>query len=218
MFENFNQLLKKATKLKKEHNYLEAIKFLKKAISKGKDEITISQKLRLPTYLKLAGKFDEAWVELLKIKDEVESQEVPFEVISVYSNMSSLAKSEGRCDDAFIYNIIGIIKDINKEYKIFQLEQKKHRQNQKNFGENYLSDWGEKNSEDHIGQFNLERFQRMIETADDWFIKSQISEKKLKNTSFISKKDELINLINRTLKNLPLIDDENLLSEFLKLK
>ena len=63
MFANFSKLLKKATDLKKEKKYLDALDVLKKAINQGKDEVTILHRLRVPMYLTLAGKNDEAWRE-----------------------------------------------------------------------------------------------------------------------------------------------------------
>ena len=142
MFENFSKLLKKATNLKKEKKYLDALDVLKKAINQGKDEVTILHRLRVPGYLTLAGKIDEAWRETEKIRINVKNQKVPFEIMDVYNSFSSIKKAEGDFDSALIYGLVGLIEDANRLYKLYEYYLEEHKEQQKEFGEDYLIDWG----------------------------------------------------------------------------
>lgn len=61
-------LLKEATALKKEKKYIEACDKLREAYSAdGAENLMIADRLRLPMYLQLAGKNDEAWGELNRL-------------------------------------------------------------------------------------------------------------------------------------------------------
>ena len=59
------EMLKEATKLKKEKKYVEACEKLREAYAaKGSEELMVEERLRLPMYLQLAGKNDEGWKTL----------------------------------------------------------------------------------------------------------------------------------------------------------
>src|SRR5690625_2814276 len=70
------ELLHLATQKKKEGNFDEAIQHLKEAykvIGKGRINYDIKTLLRLPKYLQLADRSDEAWSEFNKLLSEVYS-------------------------------------------------------------------------------------------------------------------------------------------------
>ena len=61
------RLLKEATQLKKDKDYDAACEKLKEAYTAADDTLLVKQYLRLPMYLQLAGRNDEAWAELNRI-------------------------------------------------------------------------------------------------------------------------------------------------------
>ena len=215
MFENFSKLLKKATNLKKEKKYLDALDVLKKAINQGKDEVTILHRLRVPGYLTLAGKIDEAWRETEKIRINVKNQKVPFEIMDVYNSFSSIKKAEGDFDSALIYGLVGLIEDANRLYKLYEYYLEEHKEQQKEFGEDYLIDWGYAKDE-HSGMKYLEEFENRKKVDIKW-LKIHINEKTLKKTSFKNREDKLINSFKKISNKLPLKGDENLVEDFFEL-
>ena len=215
MFENFSKLLKKATNLKKEKKYLDALDVLKKAINQGKDEVTILHRLRVPGYLTLAGKIDEAWRETEKIRINVKNQKVPFEIMDVYNSFSSIKKAEGDFDSALIYGLVGLIEDANRLYKLYEYYLEEHKEQQKEFGEDYLIDWGYAKDE-HSGMKYLEEFENRKKVDIKW-LKIHINEKTLKKTSFKNREDKLIDSFKKISNKLPLKGDENLVEVFFEL-
>ena len=215
MFENFSKLLKKATNLKKEKKYLDALDVLKKAINQGKDEVTILHRLRVPGYLTLAGKIDEAWRETEKIRINVKNQKVPFEIMDVYNSFSSIKKAEGNFDSALIYGLVGLIEDANRLYKLYEYYLEEHKEQQKEFGEDYLIDWGYAKDE-HSGMKYLEEFENRKKVDIKW-LKIHINEKTLKKTSFKNREDKLIDSFKKISNKLPLKGDENLVEDFFEL-
>ncbi len=215
MFENFSKLLKKATNLKKEKKYLDALDVLKKAINQGKDEVTILHRLRVPGYLTLAGKIDEAWRETEKIRINVKNQKVPFEIMDVYNSFSSIKKAEGDFDSALIYGLVGLIEDANRLYKLYEYYLEEHKEQQREFGEDYLIDWGYAKDE-HSGMKYLEEFENRKKVDIKW-LKIHINEKTLKKTSFKNREDKLIDTFKKISNKLPLKGDENLVEDFFEL-
>ena len=215
MFENFSKLLKKATNLKKEKKYLDALDVLKKAINQGKDEVTILHRLRVPGYLTLAGKIDEAWRETEKIRINVKNQKVPFEIMDVYNSFSSIKKAEGDFDSALIYGLVGLIEDANRLYKLYEYYLEEHKEQQKEFGKDYLIDWGYAKDE-HSGMKYLEEFENRKKVDIKW-LKIHINEKTLKKTSFKNREDKLIDSFKKISNKLPLKGDENLVEVFFEL-
>ena len=215
MFENFSKLLKKATNLKKEKKYLDALDVLKKAINQGKDEVTILHRLRVPWYLTLAGKIDEAWRETEKIRINLKNQKVPFEIMDVYNSFSSIKKAEGDFDSALIYGLVGLIEDANRLYKLYEYYLEEHKEQQKEFGEDYLIDWGYAKDE-HSGMKYLEEFENRKKVDIKW-LKIHINEKTLKKTSFKNREDKLIDSFKKISNKLPLKGDENLVEDYFEL-
>ena len=215
MFENFSKLLKKATNLKKEKKYLDALDVLKKAINQGKDEVTILHRLRVPGYLTLAGKIDEAWRETEKIRINVKNQKIPFEIMDVYNSFSSIKKAEGNFDSALIYGLVGLIEDANRLYKLYEYYLEEHKEQQKEFGKDYLIDWGYAKDE-HSGMKYLEEFENRKKVDIKW-LKIHINEKTLKKTSFKNREDKLIDSFKKISNKLPLKGDENLVEDFFEL-
>src|SRR5690625_2403268 len=102
------ELLHLATQKKKEGNFDEAIQHLKEAykvIGKGRINYDIKTLLRLPKYLQLADRSDEAWSEFNKLLSEV------------YSN---------RNDNIVIQHIDASI--IYDSMRLFLQREKKHKQ------------------------------------------------------------------------------------------
>lgn len=61
-------LLKEATALKKQKKYIEACDKLREAYSAdGENQLSMSDRLRLPMYLQLAGRADDGWGELNRL-------------------------------------------------------------------------------------------------------------------------------------------------------
>ena len=188
---------------------------LKKAINQGKDEVTILHRLRVPGYLTLAGKIDEAWRETEKIRINVKKQKVPFEIMDVYNSFSSIKKAEGDFDSALIYGLVGLIEDANRLYKLYEYYLEEHKEQQKEFGEDYLIDWGYAKDE-HSGMKYLEEFENRKKVDIKW-LKIHINEKTLKKTSFKNREDKLIDSFKKISNKLPLKGDENLVEVFFEL-
>lgn len=94
------QLLKDAVQLKKEKRYDEACSALVKALSSNDDEITFAHRLRLPSYLLLAGKNDEAWRCLNELNIQFTEPEAQG---AIASKMVAVLKKEGRFHDALVH-------------------------------------------------------------------------------------------------------------------
>lgn len=68
--EIYRELLKEATKLKRDGDYLAACSLLRVAFDMESPELRldIRERLRLPVYLNFAGRPEEAWEDLLQVK------------------------------------------------------------------------------------------------------------------------------------------------------
>lgn len=89
---NARSLLKEATALKKEKKYIEACDKLHEAYSAdGAESLMIADRLRLPMYLQLAGKNDEAWDELNRLDAKYVDQ---YSEAGILAQMSTFLKKE----------------------------------------------------------------------------------------------------------------------------
>ena len=99
---SYRELLKKATGLKKEKRYDEACQVLRVAYQSADvgEVILIGERLRLPVYLFLAGRKDEAWQDL----NFLSSQHAEFcYQIPIRTQMRIFSEKEGRWNDAIFY-------------------------------------------------------------------------------------------------------------------
>lgn len=85
-------LLKEATALKKVKRYIEACDKLREAYSAdGAENLMIADRLRLPMYLQLAGKNDEAWDELNRLDARYTDQ---YSEAGIIGQMSTFLQKE----------------------------------------------------------------------------------------------------------------------------
>lgn len=85
-------LLKEATALKKAKKYVDACDKLREAYSAdGAENLMIADRLRLPMYLQLAGKNDEAWDELNRLDAKYVDQ---YSEAVILAQMSTFLKKE----------------------------------------------------------------------------------------------------------------------------
>lgn len=100
---DYRELLKEATRLKKEKKYDEACQTLRVAYqSSGVGEvILIQERLRLPMYLLLAGRRDEGWAELNRLAGQYHA---PYDQIPIRNQMRIFAEKEGRWNDALFFS------------------------------------------------------------------------------------------------------------------
>ena len=99
------KLLRKATKLKKEGAIESAIEALRTAYAKSKEDGTeceIDDCLRLPNYLRLAGRNDEAWEEYNRLLLEYRT---PLEQWKIYDKMRLHLQREQKPERAVIFGI-----------------------------------------------------------------------------------------------------------------
>ncbi|WP_133623031.1 hypothetical protein [Erwinia sp. LJJL01] len=101
----YRELLKEATRLKKEKRYDEACQTLRVAYQSAdvNEVILIQERLRLPMYLLLAGKSNDGWAELNRLSSEYHE---PYDLIPIRSQMRIFSEKEGRWNDAILYSAI----------------------------------------------------------------------------------------------------------------
>ena len=94
------QLLKDATQLKNSKNYDDACAALREAYAVNPDGITLSKRLRLPAYLALAERNDEAWRDLNELNLKWTEPRAQAEISK---NMSSVLQVEKRYREALVH-------------------------------------------------------------------------------------------------------------------
>lgn len=94
------QLLKVAAQLKKEKRYDEACSTLMEAFSIADEQVALSHRLRLPSYLLLAGRTDEAWCCLNELNVQFTEPEAQ---AAIASEMVEVLKKEGRFREALVH-------------------------------------------------------------------------------------------------------------------
>lgn len=94
------QLLKDAVNLKKEKRYDEACNALMQAFALGAGVSSLTHRLRLPAYLVLAGKNDDAWRTLNEMNLEFIE---PNEQSAIASKMAALLRKEKKYRDALVH-------------------------------------------------------------------------------------------------------------------
>lgn len=108
-----DELLKLATQKKKEGDLDEAISMLKEAykmIGKSRINYGIQPFLRLPNYLQLAGKNDEAWSEFNKLLVKGYPNQINdlglmhMEQSKIYDSMRLFLQKEGKFEKAVIFH------------------------------------------------------------------------------------------------------------------
>lgn len=113
-----SECLKQATKLKSEGKLDEAIQEVHKAHEVAASEgvvLASAAYLKLPQYLYLAKRNDEAWSVLNKMLSEGITGNRPdremlfVEHSQVYKEMSKQLKSEGRLTDAAVYSVLSTV-------------------------------------------------------------------------------------------------------------
>ena len=108
------ELLKEATKLKKEKKYDEACDKLKEAYSSAgsDDEITITDRLRLPMFLQLEGKSKEGWKVINELNKEF-TDAISQEKIS--NQMRIFLQKDKKHHLAVVYGAWSICTEIDRE-------------------------------------------------------------------------------------------------------
>jgi len=115
------ELLHLATQKKKEGNFDEAIQHLKEAykvIGKGRINYDIKTLLRLPKYLQLADRSDEAWSEFNKLLSEVYSNRNDNIVIQhidasiIYDSMRLFLQREKKHKQALVFFALSYLKQV----------------------------------------------------------------------------------------------------------
>lgn len=109
------EMLKEATALKREKKLMEACDKLRSAFDAYPNEITLNDCLRLPSYLLLAGRNDEAWREL----NLLVSKYPDFGSMSaIHIKMSAQLFKEGKYEEALIHRSYSICCEVLR-LKIF---------------------------------------------------------------------------------------------------
>ncbi|ASM31289.1 TPA: hypothetical protein ACKPUX_005232 [Serratia marcescens] len=98
----YRDLLKEATRLKKEKKYDEACQTLRVAFQSADvgEYIDIHERLRLPVYLCFANRDDEAWFELNRLSTTYQDS---ISQIAIRSKMQKFLEDEGRLIDAAFF-------------------------------------------------------------------------------------------------------------------
>lgn len=98
----YRDLLKEATRLKKEKKYDEACQTLRVAFQSADvgEYIDIHERLRLPVYLCFANRDDEAWSELNRLSSEYQDS---ISQIAIRSKMQKFLEDEGKLIDAAFF-------------------------------------------------------------------------------------------------------------------
>jgi hypothetical protein len=100
---SLRNLLKEASALKKEKKYSEACDKLREAYSVvGENNLTISDRLRLPMYLQLAGRADEGWGELNRL---IITHVDQYSQISIAAHMAKFLRNEGKYKTAVLFSV-----------------------------------------------------------------------------------------------------------------
>jgi hypothetical protein len=94
------QLLKDAVQMKKEKRFDDACAALREALSIGGESVTLAHRLRLPSYLLLAGRNDEAWRCQNEMNIEFTTPEAQG---AIAAKMAAVLKKEGRFRDALVH-------------------------------------------------------------------------------------------------------------------
>lgn len=107
------ELLKQATQLKKAKEYDLACKKLKEAYEcPDANNLMVKDRLRLPMYLQLAGRNDEAWRILNELNAEYTDV---FSQADIAKQMRVFLQKEKRFKNAILYSIWSIAKDIERD-------------------------------------------------------------------------------------------------------
>ena len=91
-------------------------------------------------------------------------------IMDVYNSFSSIKRAEGDFDSELIYGLIGFIEDTNRLYKLYEYYLEEHKEQQKEFGENYLIDWDYAKDE-HSGMKYLKEFESRKKVDIKWLKK-----------------------------------------------
>ncbi|PKB90895.1 hypothetical protein A8A01_03030 [Ewingella americana] len=107
----YRDLLKEATRLKKEKKYEDACNALRLAFSSASENeyIDIRERLRLPAYLCFDDKDDEAWWELNKL---LEAHTDMISQFAIISKMSVFLEDEGKILDSLMFFTRSYILDL----------------------------------------------------------------------------------------------------------
>lgn len=97
--EIYKELLKEATKLKRDGDYLAACSLLRRAFDMESPQVRldIRERLRLPVYLNFAGRPDEAWEDLLQVKRDFTNI---FDQFVIDGKIYAFHKDDGDYDQA----------------------------------------------------------------------------------------------------------------------
>lgn len=103
-YERAYPYLRKATQLKKEGDIEAAISSLRTAYGIAGKDIGVDERIRLPQYLQIAGRNDEAWKEFNDLIIEAGSSQIKelayFDLENIYDKMRLFLQREGRFIDA----------------------------------------------------------------------------------------------------------------------
>ena len=114
-YDRLQQKLKKATKKKKEDKLDEAIEILKETfLEDKKNELPMSDRLRLPMYLQQANRNEEGWLELSRL---LSTTSISFDRCEILKKMSLFRKREKSYDDAMAYGLQSFVEFIGAEKK-----------------------------------------------------------------------------------------------------
>lgn len=103
------QLFKDAVRMKKEKRFDDACAALREALSIGGESVTLAHRLRLPSYLLLAGRNDEAWRCLNEMNIEFTTPEAQG---AIAAKMAAVLKKEGRFRDALVHECWSYAMDV----------------------------------------------------------------------------------------------------------
>ena len=108
-------LLKEATKLKKEKKYSEACEKLNEAyISQGSKDLSVKDHLRLPMYLQLDGKSDEGW----KILNDLNSKYTDvYSQVDIANQTRIFLQKENKNKKAIYFGVWTLCKEIERDRK-----------------------------------------------------------------------------------------------------
>ncbi len=153
------ELLKEATHLKKEKKYDEACDKLKEAYSMpGASNLTIKEKLRLPMYLQLAKKGDEAWRLLGEMERGARTN--PFEQFEIANQSRIFLQKEKNYTKATYFAIMSICYEIKRERFSDEISRERKEQLNKMIAESEAyeiyenSEQEDKDEHDYYVRFN----------------------------------------------------------------
>ena len=114
-YDRLKEKLKEATKKKKEDKLDEAIEILKETfLEDKKNELPMSDRLRLPMYLQQANRNEEGWLELSRL---LSTRSIGFDRCEILKKMALFRKREKSYDDALAYGLQSYIEFIGAEKK-----------------------------------------------------------------------------------------------------